>query len=122
MEHKPVKVSYATMKDNRFSDDGKVWGVTKLIEYAKDLEVFEIPLRALYIGQPIWSPITGPLSLASHMKQVMAADLSYPIILNEEGFIMDGWHRIAKALFEDRPTIKAVRFEKNPPHDFEKPK
>ncbi len=34
------------------------------------------------------------------MKRVLNTDLNYPIILNEEGFIMDGWHRVTKALLE----------------------
>ena len=53
------------------------------------------------------------------MKRVLNTDLNYPIILNEEGFIMDGWHRVTKALLEGRETIKAVRFEKTPPPDMQ---
>ncbi len=117
-EHPPVKISYGKFEDNRFADAGKVWGVTRLMEKAKGLEPFDLPLRAIYIGQKVWKKIETPLALASHMRQVMAADLSYPIILDEEGFIMDGWHRVAKALFEGHSTIKAVRFDITPPHDF----
>ena len=52
------------------------------------------------------------------MKRVQQADLNCPIILDESGFVMDGWHRIAKALFEGRKTIKAVRFRETPPCDY----
>ncbi|MDQ6746414.1 MAG: hypothetical protein M3Z27_10435 [Actinomycetota bacterium] len=40
----------------------------------------------------------------------MEADLSYPIILGHDGRVMDGMHRIARALLEGRNEIDAVRF------------
>ena len=52
------------------------------------------------------------------MKRVQETDLDHPLILDEEGFIMDGWHRVAKALLEGRETIKAVRFETTPAPDY----
>ncbi|GAG07020.1 unnamed protein product, partial [marine sediment metagenome] len=50
--------------------------------------------------------------------QVNDADLSCPIILDDEGYVMDGRHRVMKALLLKKETIKAVRFEKNPVHDY----
>jgi len=44
--------------------------------------------------------------------------LSYPIILDDEGYVMDGRHRIFKALLKNKPSIKAVRFTKTPKCDF----
>jgi hypothetical protein len=52
--------------------------------------------------------------LVGHMKAVLDADLSFPIILDEDNEIMDGRHRLMKAMLEGRETIKAVRFEENP--------
>jgi len=52
--------------------------------------------------------------LVGHMKSVNNADLKYPIILDEDGEVMDGRHRIMKALLTGKKTIKAVRFEENP--------
>jgi ParB-like chromosome segregation protein Spo0J len=48
------------------------------------------------------------------MQAVNAADLSKPIILNEDGELLDGRHRIMKALLVGHSTIKAVRFDENP--------
>jgi len=39
--------------------------------------------------------------------------------LDPDGFIMDGWHRVVKALVEGRQTIKAVRFETLPAWEFQ---
>ena len=49
-----------------------------------------------------------------HIKSVLAADLSYPIILDEDGEIMDGRHRVMKALIDGEESIRAVRFSENP--------
>jgi len=52
--------------------------------------------------------------MVMHMKAVNAADLNYPIILDEDGELMDGRHRLMKAMLNGHETIKAVRFEENP--------
>ncbi|MCG7904389.1 MAG: hypothetical protein JAY60_18430 [Candidatus Thiodiazotropha weberae] len=52
--------------------------------------------------------------MVMHMQAVERADLSYPIILDEDGEVMDGRHRIMKALLKGEKTIKAVRFDENP--------
>ncbi len=118
-DYQPVKISlHCRLENNKFQSGKQVWGITRLIERAKGLESFDLPLQAINIGTEIWNPIQTPKKLAEHMKQVMAADLDYPVILDDEGFIMDGWHRVARALFEGRATIKAVRFEVTPSCDF----
>ena len=45
------------------------------------------------------------------------ADLSVPIILSSNGTVMDGMHRIAKAVLQDKNDIEAVQFEKDPEPD-----
>ena len=50
------------------------------------------------------------------MRRVLAADLSYPIILSAEGHIMDGCHRLAKAALEGVP-VQVVQFKVTPPPD-----
>jgi hypothetical protein len=89
-----------------------VWSVARLFKLVESLPVIEIPLDHLSVGHKY-----DPLSIREmvmHMKAVLAADLSYPIILDEDGEILDGRHRIMKALLEGRSTIKAVRFDINP--------
>jgi hypothetical protein len=52
------------------------------------------------------------------VKRVQDTSLDYPIIMDRDGFIMDGWHRVVKALVEGRETIKAVRFDETPSPEF----
>jgi len=49
-----------------------------------------------------------------HMRAINNADLDYPIILDEDGEIMDGRHRLMKAMLEGISTVKVVRFDENP--------
>jgi hypothetical protein len=48
----------------------------------------------------------------------LATDPKHPIILSAEGRVMDGMHRVYKALLENRDTIAAVQFERNPAPDY----
>ena len=50
-----------------------------------------------------------------HMERILNADLSYPIILSEEGYIMDGVHRLLKCKLLKKDTILCVKFKKDPP-------
>ena len=44
-------------------------------------------------------------------------DLRYPIILSSDGRVMDGMHRVAKALLEGQETIETVKFSQDPEPD-----
>jgi ParB-like chromosome segregation protein Spo0J len=56
--------------------------------------------------------------MVMHMKAVQKADLSMPVILDEDGELMDGRHRLMKAILLGKKTIKAVRFDVNPRPDI----
>jgi len=88
------------------------WKVTRLFKLSKKLKVLEIPLDHLNIYHNYKS--LSLRDMVMHFQAVERADLSYPIILDEDGELMDGRHRIMKALLRGHKTIKAVRFEVNP--------
>lgn len=103
----------------RVSDaDGNEWLVAEIIAEAKDLRPFDIPMLHLCTASKTIGGMNIP-TFVKHMRMVLDADLSYPIILDDEGGIFDGRHRAAKALLEERETIKAVRFEKDPEPSIE---
>jgi hypothetical protein len=45
------------------------------------------------------------------MDRIINADLQYPIILAPNYGVIDGMHRIAKAVYIGRAIIRCVRFE-----------
>lgn len=88
------------------------WSVARLIELSKSLPITEAKLDHLNV----WHKYEG-LSLRQmvmHIKAIQDADLACPIILDEDGELMDGRHRLMKAMLEGRDTIKVVRFDENP--------
>lgn len=88
------------------------WSVARLFELSRDFKVMEIPLNHLNIYNK-YSNLTLR-DMVMHFNATKQADLNFPIILDEDGELMDGRHRIMKALMEERKTIKAVRFDENP--------
>ena len=55
--------------------------------------------------------------VARHCQRINATTFEHPIILNDDGTLMDGGHRLCKALIEGRPTIRAVQFPSMPTPD-----
>lgn len=88
------------------------WSVSRLFELAKNLEVMEIPLKHLNCYNT-YEKLTLR-DMVMHMNAVNSADLDKPIILDEDGEIMDGRHRLMKAMLIGAESIKAVRFDENP--------
>ena len=106
------------------SDRGfNAWDVDKLVKAAKDLPVVSVDLDDIAeLDENFWyrgaDDIPSGRSIAEHYKLITEADLSYPVILSAERRVMDGMHRIIKALVEGHKTIDAVILEKTPPPDF----
>lgn len=116
-DYPPVNIKGVSVFENTFTSGKKVWFVANLIDRSKDLVPFDLPLAAIYAGSEVWTPVSSAYGLAQQMRRVLDVDTSHPIILDQEGFIMDGWHRVARALIDGKSTIKAVRFAETPPHD-----
>ncbi|HLJ75441.1 MAG TPA: hypothetical protein VKU62_12695 [Thermoanaerobaculia bacterium] len=97
----------------RQSDRGLLaWDVDRLVELSRDLPHIQMPPNAVEPDFD-WSD-----DLPGHDQLINEADLSFPIILAADGRVMDGRHRIAKAIREGRATIDAVQFERDPEPDY----
>ncbi|MCP4989786.1 MAG: hypothetical protein GY928_28135 [Colwellia sp.] len=96
-----------------YTTKGRVYNINACLTCAEGLEVRDVIIEDLYMGYD--APCADNFrSFISHMKMVEEADLSYPVLMNEDGVMLDGRHRLAKAILEGHETIKAVRFEKDP--------
>lgn len=102
-------------------EDIYIWDVHSLVALSVKLNVKEILITDIQeLNEAYWFPDTHPTTqqMIEHMQLVNAADLSYPIILCAEGRVMDGMHRIAKAILGHQTHILAVQFEHTPKPDF----
>lgn len=105
------------LDEQLFKDGNSRWRVSRLITLSKDLPVMDIPMEHLNI-YGIYPKLSSTMDFVEHVRKVNNADLDYPIILDEEGYIMDGRHRICHALLNGISSIKAVRFPETPPCCF----
>ena len=99
-----------------------IWDVHRLVELSRGLPVKKVPLELIpELDQRSWfeedeSPPTCR-DVARHAKLIQETDLEHPVILGADGRVMDGMHRVCKALIEGCKTVKAVQFEKDPEPD-----
>ena len=106
--------------------DRYVWDVHRLVRLAASRPSQLVSLSMLREVDENWwyrgdTDVPTPRSFAHHMRLVQSTDLTYPIILCSDGRLMDGMHRVVKALLEDHETILAVQFEKTPDPDYINP-
>jgi len=99
------------------------WDVDRLVEQAADLIPVEIPLRDIReLDEPFWyrgeEDVPTCRSVALHARLIQDTDLQYPIILSLDGGVMDGMHRVCKALSLGKKTILAVQFPQDPEPDY----
>lgn len=95
-----------TIKDRRYN-------VHAAISLSQDLEIKDLPLDDFNICYN--SPCDDNLrDFIAHCRLVIEADLSYPILLNQDGALIDGKHRLCRAILDGHKTIKARRFISDP--------
>ena len=98
------------------------WDVDRLVRLSAGLPVEQIPLDSIdEVDSVYW--FTDELAptvraVVEHTRLIEEVDTSYPIILGSDGRVMDGMHRVARALLEGRSTIAAVRFETHLEPDY----
>jgi hypothetical protein len=99
------------------------WNVHRLLEQSRALIREQVPLSAIReLDEPYWAnESTRPLTcreIVDHARLMLDCDLAFPIILSSEGRVMDGMHRVCKALLQNRTEIEAVRFVHDPEPDY----
>lgn len=106
----------------RPSPDGLLaWDVDNLVHLSRELPVRAVPLAEIreldeaFLGED--EPATWR-SFAAHARLVQEADLAYPIIRSANGAVMDGMHRVTKALVQGRQSIDAIQFAADPAPDY----
>jgi hypothetical protein len=93
------------------------WDVDRLVALSADLPRRWVPVEQV---RELDAPFVGDDEVLTwrgftfHVKLMDEADLAFPIILAADGTVMDGMHRVAKALRLGRGEIEAVQFENDP--------
>jgi hypothetical protein len=99
------------------------WDVERLIRLSRDLPRERVALGAIReLDEVYWfdDDQQRPTCrrVLDHLRLIEATELRHPIILGADGRVMDGMHRVAKALLEGHQEIEAVRFARDPEPDY----
>jgi len=100
----------------------KAWDVYRLIELSADLPVEQVPLETIAEVDTVYWFQAGDFpatvrAVIEHAQLIRDADLAYPILLGADGRVMDGMHRVCRAIMEGHATIAARRFVDEPEPD-----
>ena len=101
----------------------RAWNVHRLVQLSNNLKRERVPLAAIReLDEAYWANGVGEQmtcrEVVHHTSLILACDLSFPVILSSDGRVMDGMHRICKALLEGLDAIEAVRFVHDPEPDY----
>jgi hypothetical protein len=108
----------------RVGSDGGLdaWDIDRLIGLVASQPTEEIPLADIAeIDTDYWfahgyRPTVR--AVAQHFQLMTEADLRFPIVVDPQGGLMDGMHRVARSLAEGRETVTAKRLSVMPKPDF----
>lgn len=117
--------------DHLFCDGRAIWYIRNLWPLAAGLEPFDLPIDSIkeldqpcwfggdQHGSAVWNKPPTCRAVIQHALRMARADLRHPIILAPAPStdILDGLHRVGRALMEGRTTIRAVRLPAMPPPD-----
>jgi hypothetical protein len=103
-------------------DGLRAWDVDRLIALAQELPVIDVPLSDIAdLDKTYWYGLgASPTcrSIAEHARLILDVDFRFPIILSADGGVMDGMHRVVKAVVEGRSHISARKFRHDPEPDY----
>jgi len=89
---------YSTVKEGV----RRSWNVEKLWDFSNAIEVSSWEVTEEFLDSWSW----GQNHPSQHIDRCLSADLSYPILIHE-GKIVDGCHRVIKALAQGNTHIPA---------------
>lgn len=114
-----VKLSNQGLAENNYVSEGKIYAASHLVQWCKEKNypVFDLPLAGIDLTYLPWNDLDNVKQITKHVVRILEASLSYPIILDDKGYIADGWHRVVKALSLGLRSIKAIRIQEMPRPD-----
>lgn len=98
------------------------WDVDRLVALVESEPVEELSLAHIAeLDSAYWfdhgyAPTVR--NVVEHCRLIHEVDLRFPIVVDPDGRVMDGMHRVARALLEGRTSIAAKRLPRLPEPDF----
>ena len=97
----------------------RAWDVDRLVSLSKDLVPKLVPVAAFQeLDEAYWGASMTCRQVAGHARLIQEADTTFPVILSSDGRVMDGMHRVLKAVLVGLSHVPAVRFSADPFPDY----
>ena len=97
----------------------RAWDVDRLVSLSKNLVPELVPIADIReLDEAYWGGSMTCREVAEHARLIQEADPSFPVILSSDGRVMDGMHRVLKAVLVGLICIPAVRFSSDPVPDY----
>ena len=97
----------------------RAWDVDRLVSMSKHLIPQLVPIADIReVDETYWGATMTCRQVADHARLIQEADLTFPVILSSDGRIMDGMHRVLKAILVGRSHISVLRFSSDPTPDY----
>lgn len=95
-----------------YGDEDKQYSIDRLVKLVSDRNPTEVPIDKVIEKNKTLETAEG--NFLENIKnpnekfkaRAMKANTQYPIMLSEEGWIIDGAHRVSKQKWEGKTTIK----------------
>lgn len=106
-----------------YSDDKHIYSVDMMMSYVNTqkhpIEKIKIDENLWQLDQNVWGDYSPSDVLkhperkkyAENIQRIKDADLSYPIFMTSKYQIIDGYHRLLRAVKEKKPSINAYIFD-----------
>lgn len=104
---------FDSLTDRRsgFEGDDRFYHISELIQAVKDQKSKPFMACLNSIGcRDRWNKL-NVIDFAEHYKRVENCSFDHPIIMNYDGYILDGYHRVTKAIILGKSHIKAVKID-----------
>ena len=111
-----IRPSHGT-HTRRVGDKIIIWHVEDLWRQSSDLPRAQVdPKTIIDLDKDGWFDGTKatPRAILNHMRRILEADVKHPVILHPDGTVMDGAHRVCKAILLGKNLIGVVRFGQAP--------
>jgi hypothetical protein len=99
----------------------RAWHIETIWRAAEGLPAEDVLIAQIQeVDEDCWFK-SGPATVRAvvdHTRSILAADLGIPIILAADGQVLDGMHRIARAILAGHDTVLAQRLAADPDPDW----
>jgi len=108
------------VKTNFLTGEMKAWSVQRLWDLGAEEQRERVRIKDIPQAESSWfwgAEVPSVRETAEECARITRADLRYPIILDPDGSLMDGAHRLGKAIELGHKDIWAVRLSEMPEPD-----